>query len=231
MRKFLFYLADNGHDVYSLMHEPKGDPTKKRPEAIEVLLQTIFKVLPDGERVHLVGHSYGAIDLARVLSQALDEDSSILERTASLTLVNPAGLKKPISLPTHISRFLRYVLPSILSKNLIAAQDEIDFLRSWFRLSLKTPFIRTIREVSDITRVDIADLLQEIREIEIPLQIIQNVPDTLLYPNGIGKMYIDPDHPIYGRGNHNGPLIDPAQFGGKDVLDAIHSINEAAASA
>lgn len=236
MQKFLFYLAENGHDVYSLMHEPKGDPTTKRPEAIEVLLQKIFEVLSDGQRVHLVGDSYGAIDLARVLSEALEtEGSSMLDRIASLTLLNPAGLRDKFSLPIispflHMSRFLRYVLPAILSKNLIKDPDEVDFLRSWFRLSLQTPLIRTLREVSDITRTEIDGVLAEINDKGIPINIIQSAPDDLLYPNGLCEMLVDRYDIVYG-GNHNGPLFNPAKYGGKNVLDAIHSSKRTSSSA
>jgi pimeloyl-ACP methyl ester carboxylesterase len=157
----------------------KNNNFESEAEVIRKLLDKLK--LKEGNRVHLVGHSMGSEIMATFAQKYPD-------KTASLVLLNPAGIEDRENKLFLAKRFLgsgaltstEYNLRSVFS----GEKDYEKEIKKYIP-STKSPFDKTriYQRIAEVNKLSKGHLLKKLKEINCPITYISGELDTV-YPPG-----------------------------------------------
>jgi pimeloyl-ACP methyl ester carboxylesterase len=198
LRYFTGFLTEQGLSVAVLERFIGGpldvgfDPVKERRTALRHALEYLDQVR-GMQRVLVLAHSYAAIEVVRVLSEAPQRYAGLI---SDVVLVNPAGFAPQRRFVRHCLRFLFLAMLKeyLLVTARLAASTPDGETRGFLQrkragtatLFLKTVAnpMRTFKEVADVVSCDIKpSLVKLIREYGYRIHAFVNTDDNLVSPH------------------------------------------------
>ena len=181
----------------------KTNPKIQRPAA----LLEIFQMT---DSVSLVGHSYGGMDIVRMLMHCLENNIS-LEKLENVILINSAGMAKN-SFFGHVSRFSKYIKSG-------KTEEETEFLKKWNELCQSQGLWKTLVELFDLANSRLEGSLKILKNAGIKISVICTDDDLLQC--SISDNVVFQKLSLETKGNHNGIIFNPDVYGANNLLDLI----------
>lgn len=182
------------HDVITLDLPGHGRSSKAMGAGDVANLSSALASFLDAlgiERAHLVGHSLGA---AVILDLALGAPA----RTASLTLISPAGLGPEINMD-FIAGFIaadrrkemKIVLELLFADPTLVSRDMVNEILKYKRLDGVTGALRTLADAIFADGRQAVIMSDRLRELTVPIQVIWGTADQIVPASQADSL---PDH-------------------------------------